>query len=272
LRMHATKVPCIALLLALSGCGSCGPRPDGTAAPDTEEATEPAKPDVPVGIVEGVVRLAEGTALPFYPEPPPPKMPPSPRPDFCPPPKRSDRQPVSLGANQGLQGLMVNAIDFKASPAHEPVTHEVVVRDCMLEPRLVVATRGDKLRVRNETNHPFLPKFITDAFTQALAKGQDRLVDLDRGGVHQFGCFLGSTCGRTDVIVLYHPVHTTTGKDGRFRLANVPANQDLTVHAWHPLFDESSAPVKVAPGKTVQVEITLTPRTDLEPEAEHPDP
>jgi hypothetical protein len=268
-------VICGALAVTLAGCGSCGQRSDEAAvpAPDPEAETEAVAEPVPVGVVEGVVRLAPGAELPSYTDKDLGKGAPGTTapPEKCPPPKKGDRQPVSHADGGGLRGVMVNAIDFDASPAHEPATHEVAIRDCRLEPRLVVATRGDKLRMVNESDHPFLPRRSGDSFGQGLMKGQDRVVDLDRGGIFRVSCFMGATCGRTDVVVLYHPVHTTTGEGGRFRLENVPAGQALTVHAWHPLFEESSAEVQVAEGETRTVEIELRPLAPAEPGSEHPD-
>lgn len=262
-------------LALLGGCGSCSQRGDEAAAPETP--SEPGSPAVPVGTVEGVVRLAEGVELPAYDDaalrwderaarPPEGK---------CAPPKKTDRTPVTLDGDRGAAGVMVNAIDFDASPPHEPVTHEVAIRDCRLTPRLVVATRGDQLRVVNETDHPFLPARGDDPFSQSLVEGQSRTTELERGGVGHVGCQVGTACGRTDLIVLYHPVHTITGEGGRFRMSNVPAGQEISVHAWHPLLEESSVTVEVAEGETVEVELELTRRPEDAPEAsepsEHPD-
>lgn len=255
-------------LASSAGCGSCSQRDDEPAAPEAPDA-----PVVPVGTVEGVVRLAEGIELPTYDAEAlgldePARQPPA---DKCSPPKKADRTPVTIDDGRGAAGVMVNAIDFEASPPHGAVTHEVVIRDCRLTPRLVVATRGDQLRMVNQTDHPFLPRRAGDSFSKALTEGQSRTVELDRGGVGHVDCEVGTACGRTDLIILYHPVHTVTGEGGRFRMDNVPAGQKVSVHAWHPLFKESSVEVEVGAGETAQVELELSLRPEPPDDPEHVD-
>jgi hypothetical protein len=246
------------------GCGTCQ-RAEESAVPSPEAAEDDeARPEVPVGTIEGVVRVAEGVELPAYDDE---AMGLNhsgiqPLPDKCSPPKQGDRVPVTLDDQRGAAGVMVNATQFEASPHHDAVTHQVAIVDCRLHPRLVVATRGDRLQMVNETDHPFLPRRAGYPFTQALMKGQSRTVDFDRGGVGHLECIMGAPCGRTDFIVLYHPVHTVTAEGGRFRMDNVPAGQKVRVHAWHPLFKESSVEAEVGAGETRRVEIELALRPE----------
>ncbi|MFW5876675.1 MAG: carboxypeptidase-like regulatory domain-containing protein [Myxococcota bacterium] len=243
------------------GCGSCDRQAERPAEPETEksaeEAEEPSGPEV--GTVEGVVRLAEDEKLPEFSREGLNEKVDVERPDTCPPPKQAEVRPVRLGEGRGLDNVLVSATGFSEAPPHEPTDREVVIRDCRLQPPVVVGLRGDDLVVRNESDHPFFPRIGADPFMEALIKGQSRAIELERGGSYPLRCGMGAACGRTDVVVLYHPVYDLSGEGGSFRIDNVPAGQEVTLHAWHPLFEEASAKVEVAPGETERLELVLEP-------------
>ncbi len=214
--------------LALAGgCDGC--RSAGAAGP----AHDAGPPPTPTGTVVGIVKLARGTTLPSDPvEPPDPRRPPHP-PDVCGPPRRDDRQPVALVAPDRLAGVLVTGSGFSRSPAHSPTVHEVRIDDCRLAPRMVAATRGDTLRLTNRTDYPFLPTLGSGGgFLQALLHDQTRDLPLDHPGVQQLTCGFAAPCGRTDIVVLMHPVHTVTTRTGEFRL--VAPVGSLELHAWQP--------------------------------------
>lgn len=245
------------------GCGRCG----GERAPET-----PDQPEQPadVAVVEGVVRLAEGAELPAY--PPVERSPAQPaQPETCPPPREADRQPVTMGEARGLANVLVAAAEFDTAPPHAPVTHELFIRDCQLTPMFVAATRGDTLEITNETDYPFMPVSAGAGMAQALMRGESRTIPLDQGGVKGFGCTFTAACGRTEVVVLYHPLHTLTAEAGRFRL-EVPAGEEIEIHAWHPLFEEAKETVTVPAGETRRLELTLSPSAPAPPPPPAQDP
>ena len=228
-------------------------------------AKEPAEPKPrQTAVIEGSVRLAPGHELPSY-------LPTAmqrkvlahteqaPLPDVCPPPKLSDRQPVQLTTDGLLTGVMVGASEFSRSSARPPKVHEVVIEDCRLSPRLVVAVRGDVLRVRNAVNYPFMPMYGQSSLAQTLTPGQSRDVKLDKGGVEPVLCGFTAPCGRTDVVVVYHSLNAITGADGRFRIEGVPADEDFKLNVWHPLFKETTLQVKVGQGEVKSLDMELTP-------------
>lgn len=244
------------------GCGSCG-----ASQPEGEQAASAPPEAPPLGVVEGVVRLPDGAELPSYPREVDARRPPPP--ESCTPARVVDRQPVRLGEGRGLGGVLVAAAEFDAEVPHEPETRRVAIRDCRLDPPFLVATRGDTLELKNETDYPFMPVMGGGGLAQALLADQTRSFPLDQGGVKTLSCTFAAACGRTDVVVLYHPLHTVTSDAGRFRL-EVPAGEELEVHAWHPLFQEASATVTVAAGETRRVELELVPSSPPEPAAPQP--
>jgi len=102
---------------------------------------------------------------------------------------------------------------------------------------------------------------------QAVIKDQTRLVKLSTMGVQRLGCAFGALCGSAHVVVLGHPVFAVTDAKGKFRIDNVPANQALTVHAWHPLFRETKRQVTLVEHQEHTVDIAISPAQDkLKPE------
>ncbi len=249
--MKAT-IPLCALshLLAACVCGGATEVPSGTVRAHAAPAS--------TATIEGVVRLAEGAELPRWPENP---MTPANRPalpDGCTPPQESDREPVHRVGDGRLAGVLITLANFQGGPAHEPETHELTIRDCRLTPSLIVATRGDTLRIVNQTDYPFMPNFGT-GMLQAVLHEQSRDVELAEGGHRTLTCGFGASCGRAEVVTLYHPLHAVTDEDGRFRIENVPANDELRIGAWHMLFQEANQDLTLQPGETRRVELVLTP-------------
>ncbi|MCA9600647.1 MAG: hypothetical protein KC417_01410 [Myxococcales bacterium] len=239
----------VAVMSSCTGCvGSDG---------NHEQTAQGVNANPPVGIVEGVVLLAEDTEVPSYDSTPAPNQPEPPK--SCSPPKILDHQPVHLTDGRGLENVVIGATDFKRAPKHKPATRAVTIDDCRLSPQVIAATRGDTLRLTNNTDYPFLPELGTSQLLQTLLHRETRDIALEQGGVLKLGCGFAAECGRTDVMVFYHPVHAISGKAGKFRMVNVPADEDVKLHAWHPLFEEAIQTVRVKPGQTVRVTFVLRP-------------
>lgn len=248
--------------LGLLGLAACGPDA-GSSRPETR-APEPPPDRIGLGTVEGVVRLAPGTTLPTYGPRELGIAPGATTPEHCSPARITDRQPVQATADGLLAGVMVTATGdpehfYDSLPEVPPREHAVTIEDCRLGPRLVAATRGDFVRITNRDAHPFLPRLGESPFMQALLQGQGRTFPLDRGGVQFVGCGFAGACGRTDIVVVHHDVHTITGADGHFRMENVPADQEVVLHVWHPLFVENQLAVTVERGGSRTVELAIAP-------------
>jgi len=247
----------VALVLLLAGCDGCGSAQEPSS--DVEESSGGTEGDGP-GVIVGVVRLAEGAETPQYPENPmvPPPGRPDP-PDTCPPAQQTDRAPLQPGTERGLGGVLVALHDFSTIPEHEPVIHEMTITDCRLTPRLLVATRGDTLRLTNETDYPFLPNFGSGGIMQAILHERSRNTELDQGGIRTLQCGFAAPCGRAEIVTLYHPLHSVTEPTGRFRIEDVPAGEEVRVSAWHPLVQEASETVTLRPGETREIELVVEP-------------
>ena len=258
-------------IVAAAACGDKKeqPAPEQTTAPVEPGAAEPQKEPAPppgtgTGTIEGVVRLAAGAELPSYSSEGMEKKilehtKHAALPETCTPPKTTDRQPVQATPEGYLTNVVLAASEFSKQPQRPQMTHDVVIEDCRLTPAIVVAMKGDTLRVRNALNYPFMPTYGPNPVVRTLIMGQTYEVTLDNPGVAPLLCGFTAPCGRTDVVVMMHPLHTTTDAQGKFKLENFPAGETVKLSAWHPLVQESAIEVKLEPGEVKRVELTLTP-------------
>lgn len=242
--------------LVFAGCGSCSREKTGEPTAEMRRAPTTAPG---TAVIEGVVRLAPGAELPRFPENPmvAPRGRPN-LPEACTPPQERDREPVKLVEGDRLAGMIVALSEFDNPVPHEPETHELFIRDCRLEPSLVVATINDRLRLTNETDYPFLPDF-GGGVMQALLHKDSREVELGRVGMRTLTCGFAASCGRADIVTMAHGLRAVTDAEGRFRIENVPANDELKIHAWHQLFQETAETLTLSPGETREVELIVQP-------------
>lgn len=265
------------VLTGLAGCSKpSSPSSEGTDKPTDKLAEPPVaqKPLLDTGLLLGVVRLAPGAELPSYAAAQMEKRVLShteraPWPTSCTPPKTTDRQPVALTADRSLSGVVIAASEFSHQKSRPSRVHEVVIDDCRLKPAMVVAMKGDKLRVRSLVSYPFMPTFGSSPEVRTLIPGQTYDVVLDKPGVSPLVCGFTAPCGRTDVVVMLHPVASVTDAEGKFRIMGFPAGETVSVSAWHPLFGESRIDVRVEPGAEKHVEFVLTPLPGQAPEPAH---
>ena len=267
-----SKLRYLLLLVLLSGCDGCGSAQEPTSEPSSPsgEGSDEAPATGSSATIEGIVRLAEGGEPPTYAANPmvaPPGRPDPP--EGCTPAQQTDRAPLSPTDDRGLNGVLVALHDFATIPEHEQAIHEMTITDCRLEPRLVVATRGDLLRLTNETDYPFLPNF-GQGVMQALLHEDTREVELGQGGIRTLECGFAAPCGRAEIVTLYHPLHTVTDEAGRFRITNVPAGEEVRVSAWHPLVEEASERITLRAGETRTIELVVNPAPQQAPTPAEP--
>ena len=252
----------LALALLAAGCNGCGGKSgEGAGKP----GAAPAKPLAPAkGVLTGVVRLTPGADLPEYSDAHMERKilghtERAAMPEMCSPPKLTDHQPVRLTDDGLLIGVMLAASEFSTQSEVAPMVREVKIEDCRLSPRLITAKKGDTLRVMNMVNYPFMPAYGETTMVKTLIPGQTYDVPLDKPGVSAVTCGFTALCGRTDVIVLEHPYHAVTDDKGHFRIENFPADEPVTLNAWHPLFKEAKIELTLGRGEERSVELVLEP-------------
>lgn len=253
------RLLCICLALGSLACDGCGSQSPPPPAP-----TPSAPPAAAPTVLTGRVRLADGFELPRYARTDLERkvLANATRgawPEQCTPPQVRDREPVQRSADGFLQGVMVAASEFKGAKPRPPRVHEVAIKDCRLTPALVVAVKGDSIRLTNEVDFPFMPTLGRTTLVRTLSPGQHFDIKLEKGDVQPVLCGFTAPCGRTDVLTMYHSVFAVTDEAGAFRIEDFPADQALQVHAWHPLFREAKLEVRVEKGQTKELEFVLHP-------------
>ncbi len=253
------------VLVALGACGA-----DKAKSPPAVEPAKPvavpaaklAKPVLPTGTIEGSVLLLQGAELPSIGDPKKsselaltdPAKP-------CTPIDAEDALPVKRdGETGGLASIHVAITGMKDIAAAAPVTHELRLVNCRLDRALLAARVGDSVRITNASGMPLLPSMAGDAFMEAILANGSRTVELKRQGADRLSCKFGAFCGRTEVLVTGHSLFAVTDRTGHFRIDGVPLDQEVTVHAWHPLFDESHEALTLKePTRSAKVTLTLKP-------------
>jgi hypothetical protein len=172
-------------------------------------------------------------------------------------------QPVALGAERTLSNVVIAASDFTRVPERDPVTHAVTISGCRLQPPMLAAMAGDGLTIQNRDAFAFEPLLGPAYRANPLAPGRKVLLPLS-AGVESIRCSTRAPCGRSDVVVFYHPVFATSDAHGDFRIERFPAAELVRVTAWHPLFEESQTFVWLEPGTTNSVEFVLIPKLRFE--------
>jgi hypothetical protein len=256
--------PVLALAFALLGCDSS--KEKEPPKPPPPPIDRPVAQAEPFAVLEGVIRLASPEVPAFTDAEMERQILDHTKrgkwPDACSPPKIADRRPLQLSDDGQLSGVVIAVSNFtKQPPNRKPVTHEVMIQDCRLSPRAVLALKGDKLKVGTEVQYPFMPGYGPPSQLKTLIPGQTYDVDLSTLGASPLTCGFTAPCGRTDVFVLSHTMAALSDEHGKFRIDSFPPAERVTVTAWHPLLQQSEIQVEVAPGETKSVELVVTPVT-----------
>jgi plastocyanin len=258
-----------ASLLACSGLGACGGGSRETRRADASSgSSEPAKPATrPAeppgdfrGVVRGTVKLADGAQLPLAGDPHEssgvvdPVAP-------CSPIGEADRRVVfAAQGTRGLTPIHVAVTGMKSMPTAAPRTHVVHALDCRFQPDLVGAQVGDTVRFENNSAVVLATAFPGDSFLRTLGVGESHEVPVKSAGVLMAGCPIGSFCGGTRIVAVAHPLWAVTDQAGSFRIEHVPLGEPVVVHAWHPLFGETSASITLdASAPEQELTLSLTP-------------
>lgn len=219
----------------------------------------------PMGTLIGEVVLAPGAQLPAYtsldlvrrplrvhhlPDPP----------NECAEANEAARSAVTLAPGGRLHGVVVAASDFTRVRERKPTRHKLRIEHCRLQPSVIAAQGGDILELENRDAYDFEPLIGPTFKGQVLRRGKTLERPLISSGIDIIQCTLGAPCGRTDVLVFHHPVHTVSDQAGRFRIENFPAGELVRVNAWHPLFEPTETFVWIEPGQETTVKLQLTPK------------
>ena len=125
-------------------------------------------------------------------------------------------------------------------------------------PHILPITRGSTVNFPN--GDPFFHNVFSLSRASTFDLGrypQDRTrsATFTKPGLVKVFCRIHSQMSAT-IMVLDHPFYTVPGDDGAFALRNVPPGE-YTVAGWHERVGERVETVRVEPGKTTDVALTL---------------
>jgi hypothetical protein len=212
-------------------------------APGAPAAQPPAATPGPTGtgVISGTVKLT-GT-------PPAMELTKRQADPFCAKTPMKDEEVVA-GAGGTLKNVVVRITQGVSGHYPPPATAAVLDQSaCMYRPRVQGVMTGQSLEIRNSDQtlhniHGF--KGASTLFNQAEIPGMApitrKLTEADQ--ILKFKCDVHPWMTGY-VLVSSHPFFATTGDDGSFKIANVPAGK-YTIEAWHERFGTKTTEVTVA--------------------------
>ncbi len=132
-------------------------------------------------------------------------------------------------------------------------------RGCRFRPHLVVVPQSQPLKILNSDGvlhnvHVYARK--NEPFNRSMPGRVKELdVTFDRSERIRVGCDVHKWMGAW-IVVAKHPYYAVTGKDGAFRLENVPAGT-YTLQVWHEKLGKQEREITVSPGADAEVDFVL---------------
>ena len=142
----------------------------------------------------------------------------------------------------------------------EPV--ELNQEGCVYKPHVVAMMKGQKLSVKNSDEtlhniHGLARKNPEFNFGQPR-KGMTKSLDFKRPETMKVKCDVHPWMNAY-IMVLPHPFHSVTRKEGTFSIGNLPAGE-YVVAAWHEEYGEITQTVSVGDGETKEIEFEFVPK------------
>src|SRR5688572_13821914 len=146
-----------------------------------------------------------------------------------------------------------------ARPQHASTMRAVVrQRDESFTPRVVAVTVGSEVEFPNDDpiyHNVFSLSRVKNFNLGRYPRGETRRVRFDRPGVVKVFCEIHSHMSAT-VMVFDHPWFTVPNDAGAFELTGMPSGE-RQVTAWHERLGDTTASVRIEPGRTLQADFIL---------------
>jgi plastocyanin len=161
-----------------------------------------------------------------------------------------------LFGKQGAKGDASNVVIFleDLQMPNPNGREKIVQKGKQFQPRVLPIVMGGVVEFPNEDpfNHNvFSPtpeyKFDLDYY----GTGKSKNVRFQKPGAVRIYCNIHSNMV-ADVLVVPNPYFAKTGKDGKFRISNIPAGK-YTFVAWQPSGASEKRGIAIVDGKTLQV-------------------
>ena len=148
----------------------------------------------------------------------------------------------------------------KSFPQADPENPVVLdQKGCRFRPHVALVPQGQPLRILNSDGilhnvHLYAKK--NEHFNRSMPGRVKELdVTFNRAERIRVGCDVHKWMSGW-IVVAKHPYYAVTGKDGAFRLENVPPGT-YTLRVWHEKLGKQEREVTVSPGAAAEVEFVL---------------
>ncbi len=148
----------------------------------------------------------------------------------------------------------------KTFPQTDPESPFVLDQQgCRFRPHVVVVPQGQPLSILNSDGilhnvHVYARK--NEPFNRSMVGRMKELnVTFDRSERIRVSCDVHQWMGAW-IVVSKHPYYAVTGKDGAFRLENVPPGT-YTLQVWHEKLGKQEREITVSPGADAEIDFVL---------------
>ncbi|MFQ5490272.1 MAG: carboxypeptidase regulatory-like domain-containing protein [Phycisphaerae bacterium] len=160
---------------------------------------------------------------------------------------------VIVYVKKGLEG---KSFEVPATPV------EINQDGCRYKPHVLAMMKGQKLTVKNSDDtlhniHGLCKKNNEFNFGQPK-KGMTKTLDFSQLEAFKVKCDVHPWMGAF-IMVLDHPKHAATGKDGLFSIDGLPPGE-YVVAAWHEELGELEQTVSIVEGGTKEIEFVFEPK------------
>ena len=143
-----------------------------------------------------------------------------------------------------------------------PPPAEINQKGCMYKPHVLALMKGQKLTVKNSDDtlhniHGLCKKNNEFNFGQPK-KDMTKTLDFTQLEAFKVKCDVHPWMGAY-FMILDHPKHAVTGKDGLFAIDGLPPGE-YVIAAWHEEYGEKTETIVVSEGETKEIEFTFEPK------------
>lgn len=144
-----------------------------------------------------------------------------------------------------------------------PATPAAINQDgCVYKPHVLAMMKGQKLTITNSDDtlhniHGLCKKNNEFNFGQPK-QGMTKTLDFAQVEAFKVKCDVHPWMGAY-IMILDHPKHDATGKDGLFSIDGLPPGE-YVIAAWHEELGEVTQTVVVSEGETKEIEVIFEPK------------
>lgn len=172
---------------------------------------------------------------------------------------------IMVNENKTLKNVVVKLADVKGKFEVDPTAKlEVMQKNCMYEPRIQVAQKGQKVAITNSDTtlhnvHGYKGANEQNWFNSAQPPNAPAISkDLTADDMVRFKCDVHPWMTAW-ISLADHPFQAVTTETGDVTLADVPSRgKPYKLVTWHETFGMKETTVKVEAGKTAEVTITYS--------------